>query len=196
MEFKVEAESVVVALGQAPVRITRALAKGLTRVGAGLERHIKAEELSGQRLDVRTGTGRRSVFHRLELGTDEVTVVAGADLEKARYMRAQERGADLRPRRGRYLTLPLKAVRTGNGVARFTARQVIESPQAFGYTGTFFHGRVLFGRKAAGERPVPLFALVSGVRLKPVGFLTSALREKGDWARDQVAAIAGEGVDG
>jgi hypothetical protein len=113
-------------------------------------------------------------------------------LKKAVQMRAQEKGASIGPKRGMFLTVPLAAVRTGNGVARFTARQVIAAPQSFGYSGTFFKKSVLFGKK--GDEVVPLFAMVRRVTLKPVGYLTNTVREKGPWAVNEIAGAVAEGL--
>jgi hypothetical protein len=49
------------------------------------------------------------------------------------------------------------------GVARFSARDLISNPQAFGYVGTFVHNRIIFGKKA-GDNIVPLFVLKESVR--------------------------------
>lgn len=203
MKIEVLSEAVIVTLASGSKNISKALVQKLARVGLGLERFVKGEQLSGQALKARTGTGRRSVFNRLEANeaAGEVAVVVGADLRKARYMRAQDRGATLTPKNGQFLTIPLGPAKTANGVSRFTARQVITSPGSYGFTGTFFKGRVLFGKKtdlrhAKGSgAAVALFALVPSVKLKQVGYLANAIREKGQWAADEVASIAKEALE-
>lgn len=163
-------------LSKAKPRVNAAAEKNMLDVTLLLTAHVKRNHLSGQSLKVRTGTGRRSIFNRVERREDTVIGIVGADLTKARYMRAQEMGATIVPKRSRYLTIPLPAVLTGNGVARFSARQVIDSPQSFGYRSVFFRNKVLFG--SIKGRLVPLFALKERVVLKRVGYLADSLREK------------------
>lgn len=144
------------------------------------------EKLDGQLLNKRTGTGQRSIFYRVGIDGKDVYIVVGADLEKAVYMRVQELGATIVPTHSQYLTIPLAAVLTGNGVARFSARDVISDPGAYGYVGTFFHNQVLFG-KLQGGGIEPLFALKKSVTIKPVGYLHSTFDEQVEHVVDAFA---------
>lgn len=174
--------------------IGTALADGMVRVGVGLRAHLAEDHLSGQDLQVRTGAGRRSSFYRVETGSDRaITVVVGNDLRQARYMRAQDQGATITPKQAASLTIPIGAARTANGVARFSARDVIGNPGSFGYVGTFVRDGILFGSKGKKERPVPLFILAKRVHLRPVGFLAHTLNEKREWSQQTIAnAVAQE----
>jgi hypothetical protein len=163
------------------------LLKGIEKVGLGLERHVKTQELAGQSLDARTGTLRRSIFHRsYEEGQTHVVTVVGADTSMAKYARVQELGGTITPKRSRFLTIPIGEARTAKGVTRFTARQVIENPGSFGYAGTFVRNQVIFGKRSDGSAD-PLFALRPSVTLKAVGYLAGTAEERREWAKGTLA---------
>ncbi len=195
MNFEVAGDRALEAkLDATPKGIGAALVAAFVKVGLGLEAHLKQNHLSGQSLGVRTGTGRRASFNRVETGSDrEIVVVVGSDLRKAKYMRAQDQGATLSPKSAAHLTIPIGAARTPKGVTRFTAREVISSPGSFGYTGTFVKNGIIFGSRGQGQKPEPLFALKQRVTMKAVGFLAHTLNEKREWASGQInTAIAAE----
>lgn len=190
--FEVDDEQIRLFIERFPESLRRHGRRAATKVGANLERFIKTQKLSGQLLKVRTGTGRRSIFHRVEERADDIEVIVGADLSKARYMRAHEKGAEIRPKRARFLTIPLDAVKTRGGVARFSARDVIARPGSFGYTGTFFRNHVLFGKR--GDQAVPLFALKPAVTLRAVGYLSGSVQEQAGWIEDQFAKAVADAL--
>jgi hypothetical protein len=182
-------------LDATPKGIGAALVAVFVKVGLGLEAHLKRDHLSGQSLSVRTGTGRRSTFYRVQTGSDrDIEVVVGNDLRKAKYMRAQDQGATITPKASAHLAIPIGAARTTTkGVAKFSARDLIGSPGSFGYTGTFVRNNIIFGARGEGQKPEPLFALKKRVTLKAVGFLAHTLSEKREWANGMVStAIAAE----
>ena len=191
MKLTLEGDKALAAnLDATPRNISRALVPGMVKVGLGLRGHLAQNELSGQSLNVRTGHGRRSAFYRVETGNDQsLLVIVGNDLRKAKYMRAQDEGAVITPKRAANLTIPIGPAMTPKGVARFTAREVISSPRSFGYVGTFTRNGVLFGNKGNDEAPVPLFALVKRVTLRAVGFLARTLNEKRGWAEGVLGDI-------
>jgi hypothetical protein len=187
------AAGLIATLDNAPKGIGRQLRAALVKVGLGLVGHMKSNELSGQSLKVRTGTGRRSVTYRVYEEGSDIVVVAGPDLRKAPYMRAQDKGATIVPKRSRYLTVPVGEALTAKGVARFSARDLINSPAAFGYVGTFVHNRVIFGKKKDGSI-YPLFALKDSVKLKAVGYMANTLNEKRAWAERVLSDAVGDGL--
>ena len=76
---------------------------------------------------------------------NEISGRTGSNLE---YAEIQEKGGTIHAKNVRFLTIPLEAFMTGQGVARGTARDVIAHPEEFGYDGTFFSKGVLFGKEA------------------------------------------------
>ncbi len=59
----------------APARVQRELQKEITTIILKLERHIKADKLSGQVLNVRSGDLRRSIHARLPVSVEGPMVV-------------------------------------------------------------------------------------------------------------------------
>ncbi len=99
----------------------------------------------------------------------------GANVEYARILND---GGTITPKKARYLTIPSQFAQTAAGVARFTAPQVIDNPEEFGYTGTFFRNHVLFGTKGKRTRSiVPLFFLKDSVTIRGRHFVEDALKK-------------------
>jgi hypothetical protein len=195
LTFESNAANVAEALGAKPTKIGKRVLEGLRDVGITLQNYLQKDLLSGQLLGVRTGQGRRSIFWRVE-GDDtngEMSVVVGADLTVAKYMRIQNDGGTITAK-GKLLTIPLPAALTGNGVARFTAANLRENPTAYGYIGSFVRNGIIFG-KLDGKEIVPLFVLRQSVTIQGVGYLGRAYTDKIDWVRDRLAAAAGQGAN-
>jgi len=173
-------------IAKTPERLEAVLTKVMQRIAGELERVAKNKHLSGQDLDARSGNLKRAVFGRVgHMAGGYITAGVGVDLKKAIYGRVHEFGGTIRPRNAQHLTIPLDAVQTNKGVARFTARDVISSPEAFGYTGTFVRDKVIFGKQA--DRIVPLFVLKDQVVIKPVGFLSGTVEEVAPKAQEQIS---------
>lgn len=180
-------------MAQAPRLLQPFLLDGMKRVGLEMERHVKATHLSGGSLDTRTGTLRRAVFSRTEAaGEGDAVAVVGVDLGKAPYGRIQEMGGTIRPQRASRLAIPVGEARTAKGVGRFSARDLIANPGAFGYTGAFFRKNVLFGTR--GQQAVPLFALKPQVTIKATGYLRNTGSEKRVWAIDELGRWIAKGL--
>lgn len=150
----------------------QAAVRGLTRAAEALRTHIKLRKLSGEPLHARTGQLRGSVSYRVETRTDGVLARIGPHVP---YARIQEFGGTIRPRRGQFLTIPLRAAMTAAGATRFTARAIISSPSIGGFEGTFFRDHILFGKR--GKQAVPLFVLKRSVTIPARSYLRSSLRE-------------------
>jgi phage gpG-like protein len=175
-----------------PGAVQNAAFKAMGVVGRELEKHVKVNHLSGQSLDVRTGNLRRAIFHEVGRTIDgDAFAKVGADKKKAPYAPIHELGGIIRPKKSRHLTIPLSAAQTRKGVAKFSARDVIGNPTAFGYVGTFTHNKIIFGKKSDGGIE-PLFKLADQVTIKAVGYLTKTAAEKKDWVQRTVQQYVGE----
>lgn len=191
---------IAVSYKAAPKLMATNLLRTLQRIGAKLQGHIQKAKLSKGSgfLNQRTGTLKRAVFYRVEVqeqsagGSFDALARVGVDHAKARYGRVQELGGDIVPVRARNLTIPVGDALTPSGVPRFTARQLIQTPSAFGYKDTFFRKGLLFGvrpRMRANRTVgvmglgsiVPLFVLKKRITLRPVGYLKSALSDLTPW---------------
>jgi hypothetical protein len=175
-------------LKNAPAQIQPALVDGMRRVGMEIERHVKGS-LSGALLKVRTGTLRRAVFSRGEkAGQADAVAVVGVDSGKAAYGKAHEFGGTIKPAKGKFLAIPVGAAMTKGGVGRFSARELMQDPKQFGYTGAFFSKHVLFGKKPGGAA-VPLFVLKPSVTIKEKRFVRGAIDAKREWAKTELAKV-------
>jgi hypothetical protein len=190
-------------LEEGPGGIQRDLVGNFRTLGQKFDALIKGKLLMGEVLDRRTGMGQRSIFYRVEddpIG-NTVTLIVGANLAIAPYMRILAYGGTIRPKTGRFLTIPLDAAKTPSGVARFSARDVINDPQAHGYASTFFRNQMLFGVRAdagprvmrEGRHLVPLFALKTQVQIPQNNYLAIAKDRLHD---DTRAAVFGAVVSG
>lgn len=178
---------------QAPKLLQPFLLDGMKRIGLEMSRHVKVAHLAGQTLNKRTGTLARAVFNRSEaVGEGDAIAVVGVDLGKAPYGRAQELGGTITPKKSGNLAIPIGEARTKNGVGRFSARDLIANPGAFGYTGAFFRRHVLFGVR--NRTAVPLFVLKPAVTLKATGYLAHTTSEKRGWAIQELGRAIAAGL--
>lgn len=131
--------------------------------------------LTGQVLHVRSGNLRDNI-HVLDI-VETTSSVSGGVGTNTEYARIQELGGVIRAKNVANLTIPLDAVLTPAGVARYSAHDVISDPSIGGFTGTFFRNGILFGVKA-GNPPtiVPLFVLRPSVALPAHPYMAEGLR--------------------
>lgn len=143
-----------------------AINRELAKTAARAQRYAKVNATRSPR--VRSGRLRGSIGSGVRSradGTVDAFVSANT-----KYAAAQERGATIHAR-GRYLTVPLGAVKTRAGVVRRSARD---------YPGAFVirsrAGKLLIVQKN-GKRIVPLFVLVQSVKVPATHFLRDGMRE-------------------
>lgn len=186
-----------ISLAQAPHVAGLLLQRWMTDVVAHLQGAVAANMGKGGLIGVRTGDLRRALKGKVELTSDGVEGTVWPDPSQVDYGDIQERGGTVMPKTAQFLAIPLEAMQTGMGVARGTARQVIEAPGAFGFTGTFFRKGVLFGKEGSGKSAsiIPLFALKSSVIIPPHWYLADTLEEELNWIADRLGAMTGEIVD-
>ena len=171
-----------------PAAVDTAALASMRRIARRLHKDVHDTRISGQMLGVRTGTTRRALFQRVFVQGDTATAVVGVDGKQAPGARANEFGATIRPTRGQYLTVPIGEALTPKGVARFTARALIQNPAAVGYVGSFVAKEIIFGKKANGTIE-PLFALKRQVVLKKVGYLEAARNDMDTWLPEETKEL-------
>jgi len=81
--------------------------------------------------------------------------------------RSRNGGGEIHAKNVAHLTIPLEAIKTGRGLARGRARDIISSPGSYGYAGTFSMQGIIFGKRGKDEPPEPLFLLRESVTLPP-----------------------------
>lgn len=177
----------------------------LMHLHAAVARNIGPGGLVGRR----SGNLARALMELVTVTEDGVTGELWPDPAKVAYGAIQEDGGTVIPKNAKFLTIPLEAMLTGVGVARGTARQVIESPEAFGYSGTFVAKGVIFGklgktakgrqrtRGLGGEQTsvIPLFALKSSVTIPGRHYLATTLIQEWAWIADYLETVTGDVVN-
>src|SRR5439155_20554568 len=107
------------------------------------------------------------------------------------YARIQEFGGRISARNGANLTIPLAAALDADGLARFSAREVIATPGVGGFASSFVRKNILFGARP-GLPPTPLFKLQPSVELPARSFFGAALSE----SRSEILAAFSSAVSG
>lgn len=74
----------IVKLGRANLRVREAVRLSISRLTLELLRKVKADKLSGQVLNVRTGRLRRSITQRVETSPGRITGIVGTNVKYAR----------------------------------------------------------------------------------------------------------------
>ncbi len=125
----------------------------------------RARLRGGDGLHNRTGRLRGS-FDITSKG-DDLNSWQMAEFTTSPYAKIHEHGGTVRPKRAKYLAIPLAAAKTKGGDVR-------GGPRAF--TNTFFAkskagNLILFQNQGKGKKPLPLFVMKREVNLKPrLGF--------------------------
>lgn len=144
------------ALGTLGHRSTEVLVRGL---------------LSGNRLAVRSGLLRNSVGMKVTATASgyELEVFAGRDA-RVRYAAIQEFGGVVRPKRGRFLAIPVGPARTGAGVTKGGWESPRTAPVKLRFVpirgGTM--GRLVMDQRG---KSTTAYLLVRSVRIKPKHYM-------------------------
>lgn len=178
-------------LNDAPSVTRRQLQRWMTLFMARLESAVKKNIGNGGLIGRRTGNLARSIRSVVITNGDQIVGEIGPDALKAIYGAIQEHGGTIFPKRSRHLAIPLRGMTTGAGVARGSARQVIQSPSAFGFKRTFFRKGIIFGVKDQGSI-VPLFVLKTQVTIPARHYLAKSLEQETAWGLDLLAQITQE----
>jgi hypothetical protein len=168
----------------------------LQRLHAAVNRNMGPGPGEGL-VGVRTGAMRRALTELVTVLPNGILGELFVDADKVPYGDIQEDGGTIFPRNGQYLTIPLDAMLTGNGVARATARQVGDSPEAFGFSGTFVpkgHS-VIMATLAGTHTAIPIFALVTSVTIPAKRYLATTITQEWAWIADRLEQLTGEAVN-
>lgn len=168
------------------------LQKWMTLVMAHLHAAVNRNIAKGGLIGRRTGNLARSMRDLVTVTPTGVIGTFWPDPDKAIYGDIQEEGGTVLPKRGRFLAIPLDAMLTGNGVARGTAGQVRDNPTGFGFSGTFVHAGVIFGKQA--KSVIPLFALKPSVVIPAHHYLRITLVQEWQWMADLLEQLTGDTV--
>lgn len=142
----------------------------------------------------RTGNLARAVKDQVNVIPNGVVGIVWPDPEMVAYGAIQEEGGTVVPKNGQFLAIPLDAMLTGNGVARGTAGQVRDNPGGFGFTGTFVHDGIVFGKQGNRGSIIPLFALKRSVTIPATHYLSTTLVQETTWMAARLEKLTGEMV--
>lgn len=186
--LEIHAERLEKALRAAPLEMRKELASVMLRAGVLHENIIKRRQFSGYRGEsyanrLQRRSGALANAYRLSRPTAsrlEMTAGIRSGIRGSEYARIQEFGGTVRPKRGKFLTVPLPRALTPSGVlsGRYKIRK-----SGTGYTTdagpTFIFkgksGKLLVGIKT-GKRDTPtaFYVLKRSVTIKPrFGFFRS-----------------------
>jgi hypothetical protein len=141
-------------------------------------------KLEGSYLQRRSGTLSRS-FQAVPLVESSTEIKAEIISSNVDYGWIQEMGGTITPKSGTYLTVPLASMLTPRGLAKGSARDVIDNPSAFGFTGVFFGSNILFGVRSGpytggrSRQPdmEPLFALKRSVTIPAHFYVRDSIQQ-------------------
>ncbi len=141
LKIEVKEQSLTQRFGKVPAAVLDGVKEGMRELGIELERDVKAA------VPHKSGALKRSIAFQLREAGLIPELAIGALIAPPPHAAMKEYGGTIKPKHSRFLTIPFasgKAV-TGTGQLRFTARQLFESPESFGYTGAFIAKGVIFG---------------------------------------------------
>lgn len=172
--------------------LVTAMAARLTEAAVQLEEETRKNITA--RLTMRSRSLLTSVRGDLEISPDtiEARVSVGGNAEglEVAYARIQELGGIVRPVKGKYLTIPLDAAKTGPGIGRPAAT----------FPGLAFaqslKGQPMLVMSHGPNAGTPYFLLVKSVEIKPKFYLRDALATVMAGLPDTLASEAAAAVGG
>jgi phage gpG-like protein len=139
-----------------------------------VERGLK-QEVSGSSLNVKTGRLRTSIGSKVSLEADGLSAVIGSGVRSGKrlpYANIHEDGGTITPKKGKYLTIPIGDNKRKDGLARFSASELINGYKTFLLPTN--RGKVLMAIIAG--TPKPMFALVTSVRIPGTKYMSITLK--------------------
>lgn len=166
------------------------LRRACLSLGLEAEGHTKKNATTAPK--VRRGTLRRSIKGGVEtvVGGLEIYVSAGGGVAD-HYAAAQEDGATIRPRNGRFLAIPVGAALTASGVPRYRSPRQVAGLRFVSIRGGAMGLLVRAGGKK-GERAETLFVLVTSSRIPATHYLKRAMER----IRPHLAGAVGTALGG
>jgi hypothetical protein len=152
-----------------------------------------------ERLRRRTGRLARTISGEVDETPDGFGFrLRGGGLSKGggevRYGRAQERGATIRPKRGRFLAIPVGPALKPSGEARYASPREVPGlrfqPIHNGNAGLLVRDIAGRGKKGTGARSEVWFRLVPRVTIRPKYFLRDGFAASQEGFADRLRAAA------
>lgn len=180
MRLEVHAERLEKALRDAPEETRKGLSRVLTRAGVLHENVVKRRRFGvyrgrayADKLQRRRGSLANAYAVTTRPSASRLEMVAGirSGLPGSSYARIQEFGGTVRPKRGKYLTVPLPAALTGSGalsgryrIRRSGSRYVTDAGPTFIFKSK--RGNLIVAVKQ-GANVKPIYVLRRQVTIRP-----------------------------
>ncbi|MEA3225733.1 MAG: hypothetical protein U9Q07_07255 [Planctomycetota bacterium] len=196
MEFRFDDEGLKRMISRFADKIIPAFQKTFVRVLTKFQTYHRNKQLrGGAGLKRRTGNLMRSFHVGSKMGIDNVTAWSAST---SPYASIHETGGEIKPRRRKFLAIPLPGARTKAGVTKGSMIGVVKGqsqPSLYGVKGLFpivsKKGNLLLVKKK-GAGFVPLFVLKKSVaipaRLKFAETFLEFVR--GGWAKREFRKVA------
>jgi len=169
IEFKFEGgDRLIKALRNKGSAISRNLYPTMQTITQRLRADIVSKKLSGNPLKRRTGRLAQSITSLVTRTEKDIIGRVGTNVK---YARLHEYGGEIKPKRAKWLTIPLAAAKTPAGVARGRARDFENTFFKFSSAGNL----ILFQRR--GDNIIPLFLLKKSVTIPKRSYMGSTLKE-------------------
>jgi len=154
--------------------LPKAMLGAMRTVTLFLQAYIQRKKLTGDPLKVRSGRLRSSITGTARMIDRQIVGTVGT---KTPYSRIHEFGGEIRPKKGRYLTVPLPAAKTSAGVVRGRARDFKDTFLFRSKAGNL----IIMGKPTPGALEVePLFILKEVVNIPKRSYLVSSVKENKD----------------
>lgn len=180
-------DNIVKRLKKMPVELKPKAKAALTKAAITLQKIMVGRSTGGDPLNRRTGQLARS--WRVDVGTNPLSPAVAVATTGTPYAIIHEFGGTVTAKNSKFLTIPLDANKTGAGVMRQNARQVID---AGGHTFMSKRGNMII----AGKDGVPMFVLKRSVTIPArLGFRDEAAKMALK-IFDALARIGGDAIKG
>lgn len=167
-----------------------AIRKKLTIAGLDMEADAKINATT--RPKVRSDFLRNSIHHEIEeaqVGGFSLVLKAG-NRTSIRYARMQEEGGTIRPKKGRFLAIPMSNAKTAAGVPRWPTPRAVPGLFALNLRGRIF----LVRKQGAGLEF--LYRLKESVRIRGTKYLARAVARQQKRLPRELIELTIEAIEG
>lgn len=190
LDVRLDARAVLRTLDSVPVFVRKDVKARFRTLGQSLRNELR------MKIPKRTGRARRAIFSRFDRVREQndIAILVGGNVAKAPHLKTLEEGATIKPKRARMLTVPVGRAANRHGVAKFTARELKENPQAFGFASTWIRDDVILG-ETLGGKVEPLFALRQSIVFPRRSYVKNLRRSNEGRIRREVEAAVAVGIE-
>lgn len=190
LDVRVDARAVLRTLEDVPKFVRKDVKARFRTLGQSLKNELKTK------IPKRTGRAQRAIFSRFDRVRDQndIAILVGGNVAKAPHLATLESGATIKPKRAKMLTVPVGRAANKHGVARFSAKELKENPQAFGFASTWIRNDVILGETLGGKVEA-LFALRKSIVFPRRSIVKNFRRSNEGRIRREVEAAVAVGIE-